>query len=219
MQMLDRHAPGIYDAVRRGRRTIRRELAPRPGANPFRVMAQVAGLDDPLSMIGGPAAAAVGPIARRAGAAAGEVAERAAPAAQNALSRIQRARTTELRDVQRRGEHADFRFNTPDGPLSVVTKMDGDNLVVEWVGKPRGNVRDAAAPGPAAIREILQDVTARYPDAQNVRFQRVSGARVGPAANNRMEWTELPIPRAMRRGQRVDDAPAGTAELPMLQPR
>lgn len=62
MELLDRHAPRAYDAVRR----VQRELRPRAGANPINALSRIIGLDDPLSMVEGPAAAAVGPLRRGA---------------------------------------------------------------------------------------------------------------------------------------------------------
>ncbi len=92
-----------------------------------------------------------------------------------------------------------YKFSTSDGPVSVVIKPVGDKLVVEWVGKPRGAVSDRMNPGTPAVREILQNVVERYPEARTLRYERVSGSRMGKAADKSKDlWVE----RTIRGGKR-----------------
>lgn len=202
MDLLDRHAPRAYDAIRAGQRAVR----PRPGPNPFNALAKLAGLDDPLSMVEGPAAA-VAPVAR----AGRQVVTRLPGVVDEAADWIQSTRALadeairkappRLKDVRRMELGYDnFKFDTTDGPISVVVRPKGDQLTVEWVGKPMGSVQDAASPGFRSVRNLLSEVAERYPDAKRIRFERVSGSRMGPAADKSKDlWVDIPIPGRRQR--------------------
>jgi hypothetical protein len=58
MGLLDQYAPRTHDAIRAGQRRLQQELRPRPGPNPINALSSVLGLDEPLGLVEGPAAAA-----------------------------------------------------------------------------------------------------------------------------------------------------------------
>lgn len=94
------------------------------------------------------------------------------------------------------------------GHVDVIPR--GDHIHIEWIGGEGAGVDNAkdfvGKLGAANVRRLLHDFAAKYPDAQEVRGLRVTGARTGAGKKDQRTGTRLPGRGGPER--RTEDKPA-----------
>lgn len=103
----------------------------------------------------------------------------------------------------------DLRYETPAGELQVAVEFSpyDNNLHVSWFGEPSTGGRfDELDLGDKAVMEIFNDVLKRYPEAETVTAQRITGMRAGSddATSQFGQWLDKSLAPARRRGERLE---------------